>query len=66
LIDDETELDLAWLPGAVTVGLTAGASAPPEFVDRVVDALRGLGPVEIAERPVTTETVTFNLPPEVR
>jgi 4-hydroxy-3-methylbut-2-enyl diphosphate reductase len=66
LIDDETELDLAWLPGAVTIGLTAGASAPPEFVDRVVDALRGLGPVEIAERPVTTETVTFNLPPEVR
>jgi 4-hydroxy-3-methylbut-2-enyl diphosphate reductase len=66
LVDDETELDLAWLPGAVTVGVTAGASAPPEYVDRVVDALRGLGPVEIADRPVTTETVIFNLPPEVR
>jgi 4-hydroxy-3-methylbut-2-enyl diphosphate reductase len=66
LLDDESGLDLAWLPGAATIGVTAGASAPPELVDRVVDALRGLGPVEIAERPVTTETVTFNLPPEVR
>jgi 4-hydroxy-3-methylbut-2-enyl diphosphate reductase len=66
LLDDESGLDLAWLRGAATIGVTAGASAPPELVDRVVDALRGLGPVEIAERPVTTETVTFNLPPEVR
>src|SRR5205823_1681905 len=37
LIDDETEIDEAWLDGAEVVGVTSGASAPERLVDRVCD-----------------------------
>jgi 4-hydroxy-3-methylbut-2-enyl diphosphate reductase len=66
LIEDETELRLAWLRHASTVGITAGASAPPVLVDRVMAALGQLGPLEIEERAVRTEHVNFPLPLEVR
>jgi 4-hydroxy-3-methylbut-2-en-1-yl diphosphate reductase len=66
LLDDETELDLRWLQGVTTIGITAGASAPPALVDRLVDTLAGLGPISTEERPVRTEHVTFPLPVEVR
>jgi 4-hydroxy-3-methylbut-2-enyl diphosphate reductase len=66
LVDDEREIDLAWLAGAATVGVTAGASAPAEIVDRIVAALGGLGPIDVQARAVTAETVRFSLPEEVR
>jgi 4-hydroxy-3-methylbut-2-enyl diphosphate reductase len=66
LIEDETELRLAWLRRAATVGVTAGASAPPALVDGVVRALGRLGPLDIEERAVRTEHVNFPLPLEVR
>jgi 4-hydroxy-3-methylbut-2-enyl diphosphate reductase len=66
LVDDEGDIDLAWLTGAATVGVTAGASAPPWVVDRLVAALRGLGSVDIRTRTVTAETVRFSLPEAVR
>jgi 4-hydroxy-3-methylbut-2-enyl diphosphate reductase len=66
LIDDDTEIDPAWLEGARTVALTAGASAPEILVDRVIAALRGLGPVEVEERHVVEESMEFTLPSELR
>jgi 4-hydroxy-3-methylbut-2-enyl diphosphate reductase len=66
LLEDETELDLTWLRGASTIGVTAGASAPPALVDRVVGALATLGPLKIEERAVRHEQVNFPLPAEVR
>jgi 4-hydroxy-3-methylbut-2-enyl diphosphate reductase len=66
LLEDASELRLEWLRGATTVGVTAGASAPPALVEQVVAALSGLGPIEIDERPVRTERVNFPLPVEVR
>ena len=51
--------------GGVGVGLTAGASAPPAVVDQIIDALSGLGPVEVSERVVATEIHPFGLPKEV-
>jgi 4-hydroxy-3-methylbut-2-en-1-yl diphosphate reductase len=66
LIEDESELRLEWLRGAASVGVTAGASAPPVLVDRVVDALGRLGPLEIQERAVRAEHANFPLPLEVR
>jgi 4-hydroxy-3-methylbut-2-enyl diphosphate reductase len=66
LLEDETELQLAWLRDASTVGITAGASAPPALVDRVLGALGHLGPLDIYERAVRTEHVNFPLPLEVR
>jgi 4-hydroxy-3-methylbut-2-enyl diphosphate reductase len=66
LVDDVSQIELPWLAGTKVVGLTAGASAPPALVDEVIAALRGLGSVEVEERVVATESVSFSLPKEVR
>jgi 4-hydroxy-3-methylbut-2-enyl diphosphate reductase len=66
LIEDENELDPAWLVGAGTVGITAGASAPNELVDRVVAALASFGRVDAREVAVVDESMHFMLPPELR
>jgi 4-hydroxy-3-methylbut-2-enyl diphosphate reductase len=66
LVDDASEIDPAWLEGVTTVGLSAGASAPPELVDEVVAALRALGPVSVSTHTTTTETIAFTLPLAVR
>jgi 4-hydroxy-3-methylbut-2-enyl diphosphate reductase len=66
LIDGASDISLEWLSGVSTVGLTAGASAPPAVVDEIVDALSGLGGVSVQERITTTESVQFGLPKEVR
>jgi 4-hydroxy-3-methylbut-2-enyl diphosphate reductase len=65
LVDDATELLPEWIKGAGTVGITAGASAPPHLVDEIIATLRSLGPVEVVERNVAEENITFNLPKEV-
>jgi 4-hydroxy-3-methylbut-2-enyl diphosphate reductase len=66
LIDDASDIQLAWLAGASKIGLTAGASAPPAVVSEIVAALSGLGPVSVSERVTTTESIRFGLPKEVR
>ncbi|ASW57710.1 4-hydroxy-3-methylbut-2-enyl diphosphate reductase [Plantactinospora sp. KBS50] len=66
LVDDVAAVDLRWLAGARTVGVTAGASAPPWLVEQTVAALRGLGAHEVRESTVSVEDVQFTLPKEVR
>jgi 4-hydroxy-3-methylbut-2-enyl diphosphate reductase len=66
LIDGPEDIQLSWLEGVSTIGLTAGASAPPAVVEEIIDALRGLGPVRTSERVITTESIRFGLPREVR
>jgi 4-hydroxy-3-methylbut-2-enyl diphosphate reductase len=63
LVDGADEIDPAWLAGAGSVGLTAGASAPPKLVDDVADALSGLGPVDREDPPGVEESYRFTLPP---
>ncbi len=63
LIDDARDIRPEWLDGVRTVGVTAGASAPPRLVDEVVAAL---GPVTVLERETATETIRFTLPASVR
>jgi 4-hydroxy-3-methylbut-2-en-1-yl diphosphate reductase len=62
LVDDANGILPEWLEGASTVGITAGASAPPHLVDEVIGTLRALGKVDVDERAVTHEDVTFTLP----
>ena len=66
LIDDEGDLDEAWLAGHETVGLTAGASSPDLLVDRVVARLAELGFGDREEVEITREDVFFRLPAELR
>ena len=66
LIDDETEIDEAWLDGARTVGITSGASAPEKLVTRVCDWFRARGVTDIEPYRIVEEDVTFRLPVELR
>jgi 4-hydroxy-3-methylbut-2-enyl diphosphate reductase len=62
LIDDAAGLDLGWLAGASTVGVTAGASAPEVLVEGVLDRLRESFEVTLDEIADARETVSFKLP----
>jgi 4-hydroxy-3-methylbut-2-enyl diphosphate reductase len=62
LVDDVTQVLPEWLENAHTVGISAGASAPPRLVDEMVATLRALGPVDVQERSVAVEDLTFAMP----
>ncbi len=62
LIDDASKLDLAWLDGAASVGVTAGASAPELLVQGVIEAISAKFAVEVTEVEAARETVSFKLP----
>jgi 4-hydroxy-3-methylbut-2-en-1-yl diphosphate reductase len=65
-IDNATEIDLAWLTGVDSVGVTSGASVPDNLVQGVLDYLVNQGfPVAREER-LTEESLVFALPPELR
>jgi 4-hydroxy-3-methylbut-2-en-1-yl diphosphate reductase len=66
LIDDESDLDPAWLVGHHSVGLTAGASSPELLVERVVSRLAELGFDEREDVEIAREDVFFRLPAELR
>jgi 4-hydroxy-3-methylbut-2-enyl diphosphate reductase len=66
LIDDETDIDPAWLDGVGTVGVTSGASAPEKLVARVCDWFRARGVDRIEPYQMVDEDVTFRLPVELR
>ncbi len=66
LIDDESEIDEAWIDGADTVGITSGASAPEKLVARVCDWFRTRGVTDIEPYRLVDEDVTFRLPVELR
>ena len=66
LIDDESEIDEAWLDGVETVGITSGASAPERLVTRACDWFRARGVEEIEPYRTVDEDVTFRLPVELR
>jgi 4-hydroxy-3-methylbut-2-en-1-yl diphosphate reductase len=66
LIDDETDIEEAWLDSAETVGITSGASAPETLVDRVCEWFRSRGVESIEPYQSVHEDVVFRLPVELR
>lgn len=66
LIDGPEDVRPEWVAGRRAVGVTAGASAPEELVQRVVAHLRMLGAGEVEELDGKVEDVTFALPKELR
>jgi len=65
LIADADALDPRWLDGAQSVGITAGASAPAELVQELIDRLRSFHTVELETLPGITENVRFRMPAEL-
>jgi 4-hydroxy-3-methylbut-2-en-1-yl diphosphate reductase len=66
LIDNELEVREEWLEGARVVGITSGASAPEELVQRLVGFFRARGTDDVSEFEVLREDVRFMLPKTIR
>jgi 4-hydroxy-3-methylbut-2-enyl diphosphate reductase len=66
LIDNESQVREEWLEGKHVVGITSGASAPEELVQRLVGFFRERGTADVSEFEVVQEDVRFMLPKEIR
>ncbi|MEA2420525.1 MAG: 4-hydroxy-3-methylbut-2-en-yl diphosphate reductase, partial [Thermoleophilaceae bacterium] len=66
LIDNEGQVREEWLEGKRVVGISSGASAPEELVQRLVDFFRARGTEDVSEFEVVKEDVRFMLPREIR
>ena len=66
LIDSASDIDIDWLRGITSVGVTAGASAPEVLVKEVVDYLLDNGADEIIEVSGANESVHFPVPATLR
>ena len=65
LIADADALDPRWIEGVESVGITAGASAPAELVQQLIDRLGEIAEVELSTLPGITENVRFRMPSEL-
>ena len=65
LIPDASGMEPAWLDGARTVGITAGASAPEELVQELIARLDDLFDITVTDLDGIEENVTFRLPREL-
>ncbi len=66
LIDNEQQVRPEWLEGVETLGITSGASAPEELVQRLVELLCADGETEVEEFTVVEEDVRFMMPKTIR
>jgi 4-hydroxy-3-methylbut-2-en-1-yl diphosphate reductase len=66
LIDNDAQVREEWLAGKRVVGITSGASAPEELVQRLVDLFRARGTTDVRELEVVQEDVRFMLPKAIR
>jgi 4-hydroxy-3-methylbut-2-enyl diphosphate reductase len=66
LIDNELQVCEEWLVGKRVIGITSGASAPEELVQRLVEFFRRRGAEDVRELEVVSEDVRFMLPKTIR
>ncbi|MBV8549031.1 MAG: 4-hydroxy-3-methylbut-2-enyl diphosphate reductase [Alphaproteobacteria bacterium] len=62
LIEDASHLQTEWVKGKARIGITAGASAPEDLVQELIERLRQIEPVEVSILPGVEENVHFRLP----
>jgi 4-hydroxy-3-methylbut-2-enyl diphosphate reductase len=63
LIADGSAIDRKWIEGIAAIGLTAGASAPEELVQGVIERLSHLTTVSVETLDGIEENIEFRLPP---
>jgi 4-hydroxy-3-methylbut-2-enyl diphosphate reductase len=66
LIDNESQVEEAWLDAKRVVGISSGASAPEELVNRLVTYFTDRGVSDVSEFEVMREDVRFMLPKRIR
>ena len=65
LIDDADNLDPSWLDDVNIVGVSAGASAPEELIQEVIERLGDFGDVVLKKLDGVEENITFKMPREL-
>lgn len=65
LIDDKSDININELKQAMSLGITAGASAPEEIVQEVISFLYPLGYKTVRNLSENNESMTFKLPKEL-
>jgi len=66
LIDSAADIKEEWVKGALSVGVTAGASAPDILVQEVIDRLKTLGCLGVVNMDGREENIVFEVPKELR
>jgi 4-hydroxy-3-methylbut-2-enyl diphosphate reductase len=66
LIDDESELNPAWLTGKKAVLITAGASAPERLVEALIDRLKREFNATVESRTLVEEDISFDSPKSLK
>ena len=66
LVDYAEDIDVGWLEGVITVGVTSGASVPEILVRGVLERLAEFGYGTVQTVTTANETLVFALPREIR
>jgi 4-hydroxy-3-methylbut-2-enyl diphosphate reductase len=66
LIDGPQDINPEWIKNRVSIGITAGASAPEVLVKQVIDKLTACGAQAPIEMDGTPENISFSLPKALR
>lgn len=66
LIDDASNIDEKWIGDCLSIGVTAGASAPEVLVKGVIDRLKSFGANSVLENPGKEENIVFAVPAELQ
>ena len=65
LLDDPKMVKAEWFVNNPRVGITAGASAPEELVQQVIDRIKELGAISVRTLEGVEENISFPLPREL-
>lgn len=66
LTDAAEDISAEWFAGKSLVGVTAGASAPEELVDQIINRIKVLGATEVEEVSGREENMFFEVPKELQ
>ena len=66
LVQSAADIDWRIIRPGLTVGLTAGASAPEELVEEIIGNIAARWPVNVEQRVLREENITFKLPKALR
>ena len=66
LIDDESMIDKKWLDNVEILGITSGASAPEDLIERLINHFKKSNPkIKVESVEAMRETVKFPLPDDL-
>jgi len=66
LTDSPEDIHSEWFDNVSTVGITAGASAPEDLVNQILDKIKSLGGSEVEEIRGREENMFFEVPKELK